>query len=202
MRIPKFYFIIAAVLLTVSCSESKTPSIGLDATIVAFGDSLTFGKGASNGQTYPKYLAELTDRHIVNAGVSGETTAQGLKRFQITLDKHQPELVILLEGGNDILRNHSSSKIKNNLAKMIEIAQKDKITVVLIGVPEKKLFSDSAPFYYELAEEYNLIFAEDLLSNLIKTSKYKSDPIHFNSAGYKKLAEEIYQLLLDNNVLD
>jgi len=163
---------------------------------------LTFGVGSKDGNTYPKQLSGLSGYKVINSGISGETTSQGLKRFQAVLDEFSPELVILLEGGNDILRNQSSALTKSNLAKMIEIAKQDNIPLILIGVPEKKLFSDSAPLYSELAEKYDLVFTDDLLSDLLKTSKYKSDPIHLNSAGYRELAEGIYQLMLENGAIN
>jgi len=195
-------YLLPLIFFLISCNEPKLPPLSQEATIIAFGDSLTFGIGSKNGNTYPKYLTDSSGYKVINSGISGETTSQGLKRFQAILDKHSPELVILLEGGNDILRNQAANKIKQNLAEMIEIALQDHIAVILIGVPEKKLFSDSASFYSELADQYNLVFSDNLLSDLLKTSKYKSDPIHLNSAGYEKLAEGIYQLMLDNGALD
>ncbi len=73
--------------------------------------------------------------------------------------------------------------------------------MVLIGVPEKKLFSDSAPFYSELANEHNLAFNGEILSNLLRNNQYKSDPIHLNSAGYQKFAQAIKQLLENEGAL-
>lgn len=109
--------------------------------------------------------------------------------------------VSLLEGGNDILRNKSAQNIKQNLAAMIELAQSNGVQVGLIGVPEKKLFSKVAPLYEELAEQYNVAFADDLLADLLRENKYKSDAIHLNSQGYRVMAESIYQLLVKHGAL-
>jgi len=189
-------------LMTLSgCSENKLSPLADNATIVSFGDSLTYGIGSTTGQTYPDALATLSGLTVINAGISGETTAQGLTRFATVIKTHTPALVILLEGGNDILRNYSSVDTKNNLAAMIEIAQNQQVDIVLIGVPEKKLFSDSAPLYTELANQYDLVFEEDLLSDLLRSPKYKSDPIHLNSSGYQKFAEGIYQILRNNGAI-
>lgn len=194
-----------AVLLLIGllggCDSEQLPPLHRNDIILAFGDSLTRGVGATDGATYPQALADLTGMTVINSGISGETTTQGVSRFPKMLQQHQPQLVILLEGGNDILRNHKRAITKQNLAKMIEMAQAQNIQVVLIGVPEKKLFSNSAKLYRELAEEYGLVFEEELLSDLLKTAQYKSDPIHLNSAGYLKLAEGVHQLLLDNGGL-
>lgn len=198
----KFCFLLVIICLLSGCGQNKFSPLSRNATIVAFGDSLTFGIGSTNGGTYPRSLAELTGLSVINAGISGERTSQGLKRFRSVLDKHSPELVILLEGGNDILRNQPAVQTKKNLASMIEIALSEQVAIILLGVPEKKLFSDSAPFYTELAEEYDLVFSDDLVSDLIKTSKYKSDPIHLNSSGYQKLAEGVYQLMVDAGAIN
>ena len=188
-------------LLLTGCDKPKLSPLSSDATIVAFGDSLTYGIGADQENSYPSALADLTGMTVVNAGISGEITAQGVVRFQSVLDKYQPQLVILLEGGNDILRNQELSQVKNNLASMIKSAQSQDIQVILLGVPEKKLFSDSAALYGELANQYNLVFDGEILSELLRSAQYKSDPIHLNEAGYRLLAEKIYTLMLDHGAL-
>ena len=73
--------------------------------------------------------------------------------------------------------------------------------VILIGVPEKKLFSDVAPIYKELAVEHNVVLLDDTLSGLLKNNKYKSDPIHLNVVGYQKLAEVVYNKLVEVGAL-
>ena len=170
-------------------------------TILAFGDSLTAGYGVNIENSYPSVLARLSKRRVVNAGISGEVTEEGLARLAKVLDDSSPELMILLEGGNDILRNQPLSKAKQNLSKMIVMAKEKGVQVVLIGVPEKKLFSDSASIYGELAEEHKLVFDPKLISSLIKKPKFKSDSVHFNKAGYEKMADEIYQLLENEGAL-
>ena len=190
------------VFLLCACAESKslTP-LASDDVILAFGDSLTVGVGAAESLAYPAVLARLTDRSVISAGVSGEETSQGLKRLPSVLDEVQPNLVILLEGGNDILRNRNLQQTKNNLAKMIELIQDRGIELILVGVPEKKLFSDVAPFYQELANEYELVFAEDNLSDLLRNNEYKSDPVHLNQQGYRLLAESFHELLVEHGAL-
>jgi len=200
----KFFFfsnILIALLCLAACSAK--PLLPLDSTdsILAFGDSLTAGYGASKETAYPAVLERLSGLNVINAGISGETTHQGLKRFADTLDKHSPSLVILLEGGNDILQNQNLNETKSNLAAMIEIAQTQEIPVLLIGVPEKNLFSSAAPLYQELADQYNLVFSKDLMASLLKAPDLKSDTVHLNEAGYAKMAKEIFTILEDNGAL-
>ena len=75
------------------------------------------------------------------------------------------------------------------------------MTVLLVGVPDKMLFSDSAAYYRELAESRDLVFLEGELAALLRSSHYKSDPIHLNAEGYALLAEAIYEALQDHGAL-
>ncbi|NRA52648.1 MAG: hypothetical protein HRU23_00705 [Gammaproteobacteria bacterium] len=73
--------------------------------------------------------------------------------------------------------------------------------MALIGIPQKKLFSNSAPFYQEGADQYDLVFDGSLIRNLQTSPQLKSDHVHFNQQGYRKMAQEIYKLLQDNGAL-
>lgn len=197
----KLAAIVFAALVLQSCSDPKLRFVPEGGTILAFGDSLTLGVGADNANSYPSVLSALSGRQVVNAGVSGETTERGLERLPEQLSRTNPDLLILLEGGNDILRNNDFAATKRNLAAMIELALSRDVQVVLLGVPEKALFLGVAPFYADLAEDYQLVFAEQLLATLLRNSDYKSDPIHLNAKGYRVLAEKIHELLQDNGAL-
>ncbi len=188
-------------VFVVACGEDKLYKLNSSQPVLAFGDSLTAGVGANEVAAYPQQLERLIGFNVINAGISGETTEEGLARLSSVLDEHNPQLVILLEGGNDILRNYDLNKTEQNLARMIEEIQSRSIQLVFLGVPEKNIFSDSAPLYKELASEYNLVFDGEVISKLIKKKRYKSDPIHFNALGYQKLAENIQDLLDDNGAL-
>jgi len=194
---------VTVLLLTVlnGCSRSELEPIPSGGTILAFGDSLTFGVGTTKINSYPSVLAQMTGLNVINAGVSGETTSQGLIRLPETLDSTLPDLLILIEGGNDILRNQSKAVLKSNLQQMIELAQSRSIPVVLIAIPEKSLFSNAAPIYDELAEEYDLVYDDSLIGGLQRSPSLKSDIVHFNKAGYREMAESIYELLDDNGAL-
>ena len=194
----QFILVLLSILLLQSCEQPKLKPIPKDSVILAFGDSLTSGVGVEKAKSYPSVLAELSSRRVINAGISGELTADGLARLPEVLDQTKPAILILLEGGNDILRNKDSNTIKRNLASMIETARSRNIDVVLIGVPEKNLFSDVAPLYRELAEHYQLVFEDDLIGDLLRKRAYKSDALHFNEQGYRLMAEAIYDLLVEN----
>lgn len=191
-----------ALTLLTACSSPSLPPLPEDGVILAFGDSLTFGVGAASKDSYPSVLAELTDRRVVNAGISGETTAEGLERFSGVLAETSPSLVILIEGGNDILRNKNLTDAKANLSAMLRLAQQRDIPVVLLGVPEKNLLSSYAGFYQELADEHEVLFVPDLLVSLLRKPAFKSDLVHLNGQGYRALAEALHALLQDEGALN
>ena len=93
----------------VSCNNSpELPRLGNDAVILTFGDSLTRGKGAKEDESYPVILEKLTGRKVINSGISGELSEEGLKRFPGVIEKHSPDIIILCHGGNDILQKRLS----------------------------------------------------------------------------------------------
>lgn len=199
------YFIritlISLLLSLVGCGGQKLPFIAEEGTILAFGDSLTDGKGVRREHSYPSVLAELSGRTVINAGVSGEITADGLERLTELLNEIQPDLLILLEGGNDILRGLNLSETEQNLSNMIRLAKTRNIPVLLIAVPEKALFSTSAAFYHRLAEQHQVILMDDLIASLLKKAELKSDSVHFNQQGYRIMAEAIYAKLRKHGAL-
>ena len=195
------FLVLILICCLTACSDKPLQAVSASDTILAFGDSLTEGYGTEPENSYPSVLAELSGRRVVNAGISGETTSEGLIRFAETLDTHNPKLLILLEGGNDILQNLSSAEAKNNLSLMLQEAKARNISIVFLGVPEKNLFSSAAPFYAELAEEHKVVFKKDLIAKLLKSPSLKSDSVHLNAKGYRKMAEGIHDILKDNGAL-
>jgi len=190
--------ILIGTLFLQSCSDPELSYVPQGGTILAFGDSLTVGVGADRVSSYPSVLSELSGRQVINAGVSGETTAGGLERLPEQLSQTNPDLLILLEGGNDILRNNEFAAIERNLSAMIKLAKDRGAQVVLLGVPEKGLFLGVAPFYEDLANEHEILFEAQLIASLLRNPAYKSDPIHLNEEGYRVMAEKIYEFLQEN----
>lgn len=177
---------------------SKTPplpSVGAGDVILAFGDSLTYGTGATAEESYPKVLAQLIGREVVGAGVPGETTIGGLARLPNLLEELRPKIMLLCLGGNDMLRKVDPTVTERNLRAMIDMAKQRGVAVVLIGVPRPGLFSGNAPVYETLASEYGLPIEDGVLKDVLYDNEFKSDPIHPNAKGYRRMAEAIAELL-------
>lgn len=199
----KFWLSILICSLISACSPSaKFTPLPKGSIILAFGDSLTAGYGTTPENSYPMVLAQLSGHPVVNAGISGETTGQGLARFSNTLDQIQPKLVILMEGANDILQNKNLEQAKQNLNAMIHEAKSRNIQILLVAVPAKSLSLSGANFYPELAAENKLILDDDTLAKLLKSPELKSDFVHFNQQGYHVMAERFYAVLKEHGAFN
>ena len=198
-------FFIFLIILFLSACDKPSPvfeKLSPDAIILAFGDSLTYGSGASQNADYPAILSALSSHEIINAGIPGEISRNGLTRLPDLLDEHQPELLILIHGGNDMLRRIPQQQTSDNLKQMIDEARLRNIKVVLLGVPEFNLFLlSSAEFYQQLADEQKVPIDLETLPNILSTNSLKSDAIHPNNEGYRLMAENIYNLLVDSGAL-
>lgn len=189
--------VLALVLMLAACGErgAKLPKLSNDDVIVAFGDSLTYGTGASESESYPAVLAQLTGRKVVSAGVPGEVTAQALQRLPEVIEEYRPRLVIVCIGGNDMLRRLSMAEARANVRAMIELLKARDIAVVLIGVPQPALLSSPPAFYAELAREFGIPYESEALKSVLYAAEMKADPIHPNARGYRRIAEAVDALL-------
>lgn len=163
--------------------------------IVAFGDSLTFGTGATEAESYPVVLGQLITRKVVRAGVPGEVTEGGLARVQEVIDEHKPKLMIVCLGGNDMLRKLDEAQTKANLRAIIKTIQSQGIAVVLMGVPKPALVTSTAPFFEEIAKEFKIPYEGKIITDVLYQADQKADPIHPNAKGYRRVAEAMAALL-------
>ena len=172
-----------------------------DAVIVAFGDSLTFGTGATTEHTYPSELERLVSRRVINAGAPGEDTERGLRRLPLVLDEYRPSLVILCHGANDLKQGFGDLQTSENIREMIRICRDRGVLVVLVGIPYPTLFSSKPPFYAMIAQEFQVPFALDAVADVLADSSLKSDSIHPNARGYRKIAETIADILRQSGII-
>jgi len=197
-----FFRGVVFLLLLAACGERpKLERLAPDAVVLAFGDSLTFGTGANEDESYPAQLEKMIGRRVVRAGVPGEVTAQALARLPGALDEHAPRLLLLCIGGNDFLRRLGNQQAERNVRDMVQLAQSRGIAVLLIGAPEPGFTVSPPAFYAGIAKEYRLLYENGIIGQVLKDASLKADPIHPNARGYRVIAERLAEALKQSGAL-
>jgi acyl-CoA thioesterase-1 len=193
------------VIFAVGCDDTPT-SPGQDVPIiVAFGDSLTSGPGLRPEEMYPALLQQRIskeghDYRVINAGVSGDTTSDGLARFDAALVP-DTEIVILAIGGNDGLRGVPVATVERNISTMIERAQSRGINVLLCQMEAPPVGGllytiDFHRVYTRLADRYKLPLVPFFLLGIIGNEELDlNDTLHPNAAGHRVIADTIWPYL-------
>ena len=196
-----FALIVLLMILKQDPSQMQRTPLEPGSKIVAFGDSLTYGKGATM-HSYPIQLQMLLNLKVINEGQSGEPSSKGLIRLVSVLEEHKPDLIILCHGGNDLIQQTSKETLRSNIIKMIRLSKQSGAEVLLVGVPNFKLIRFSTePLYEEIAKEEGIMYEGDILSKIENDTSLKSDRIHPNARGYGLMAEAFYKTLKDNGLL-
>ena len=179
------------VLLFACQPEPRYAPLGAGSVVLAFGDSVTYGKGAVRGEDFPALLAQGTGWRVVNAGVSGDTARQARSRIGSLLNRYQPELVLVELGGNDFLRQRSAHLVKADLRAILEQSIDSGAVTVLIAVPGLSILPASfgrlsdSPIYAELAEETGVLLVDRVFSRVLSDGALRADRIHPNAEGYR-----------------
>ena len=195
-------FLVLVVALAAGCGDKpKLSRLPGDAVVLAFGDSLTYGTGANENESYPAQLARMTGRHVAREGVPGEVSAAGLARLPAALDEHRPRLLILCHGGNDFLRRLPKDQAAQNLRAMIRLARERGVDVLLIGTPEIGFTLSPPDFYAEIAKEFRIPYEGEALTKILRNGELKSDQVHPNARGYRLMAERVAELLRRSGAL-
>ena len=199
-----FLFLFTAAILggAGGCAPPPAPLPQLNSrdVILAFGDSLTHGTGASRGQNYPTQLSGLIGRKVVASGIPGEKSDGALRRFAAELRRVRPALVIVCTGGNDFLRKVDEMKTEGNLRKMAAIARRENIPMILVAVPRASLLSYivplNHPMFARVAEDSGLWLEDESLKKILSNPALTSaDTIHPNELGYLEMAKSLAALL-------
>ena len=161
-------------------------------TIVCLGDSITSGVGAEPGQPYPALLAAKLNREVLNEGVPGDTAEDGLARVDQAL-AHDPWMVIVELGGNDILRQVPPARTEAALRQILDRLLAARVVPVLVElevpfVPFAGRYSD---VFERIEDDYDIPVVEDTLGEILLDPALKADPIHPNAQGHVQLAEAI-----------
>lgn len=179
--------------LLLSACGSEVPQATREGPIVAFGDSLVHGTGSSGGG-FVTLLSQRLGQEILNLGRPGDTTAAGLARVDEVVAL-QPSVVILLLGGNDVLRRIPPQTTFQNLAVIIERLQDGGAAVLLVGVRGGLLHDPYAGQFEALAERYRTAHVADALRDVFLDADYMADQVHPNDAGYARIADRVQPVL-------
>ena len=173
--------------------------------IVAFGDSLTAGYGLAESQSYPALLQQRLDEkglryRVVNAGISGDTSAGGVRRIDWAL-AGEVKFMILELGANDALRGQAVAAMKKNLSQIIVRAQSRNMTVVLAGMEAPPNYGDDYTrefrrAFQDLAQQHKLKLIPFFLAGVGGRAELnQADGIHPNTAGTKIVADNVWRVL-------
>jgi len=191
------WFIAFIVFLTLAgCAKRAIKNIGARGkNIICFGDSITFGYGVNPGEDYPSVLAKMIDIPVINAGIDGDISTEGLKRIDSDVLDRDPLLVIIEFGGNDFLRRVPKDVTINNVRKMVDKIQARGAMVAIADISASILLTEYRAGFYNLAQEKAAICIPSIFNGIVTNPNLKSDFIHPNSDGYKMIAQRIYRAI-------
>lgn len=177
---------------------AKEAALPSGARVLALGDSLTAPHGVQPQEAWPALLGQKTGWTVINGGISGNTSAQALERLPALLEEHQPQLVLVSLGGNDMLRKQPQGQTVANLERMIDMSRSKGAKVVLLATPRPSLAGavfnnlSAAEFYAEVAKEKRIPLIKDALPDVLSDTALKGDQLHPNAAGHARLGELIF----------
>jgi lysophospholipase L1-like esterase len=182
-------------LIAVGACRKTPPNLDSPGrTIVCFGDSITAGTGVGPGEAYPDLLAKRLNREVVNAGVPGETAAEGLARVDQVLAEN-PWLVIVELGGNDILRRTPPEEMEKSLRAILDRLLAARVVPLVVEVDAP--FAASYHRVFErLQDDYPAIpFEDEALGKILRDASLKSDSVHPNALGQHRLATALTRMI-------
>jgi len=165
-------------------------------TIVAFGDSLVAGVGATGGSDFVSLLSKQFEEPIVNLGVRGDTTADALGRLDQVLAEN-PKVVLVLLGGNDYLQQIPKAETFANLNQIVTTIHDSGAVVILLGVRGGLLRDEYQGDYQDLAQSLGTAYVPNVLDGLFANPSLMSDTVHPNDAGYQVIADKVEPVLRD-----
>jgi acyl-CoA thioesterase-1 len=191
LRVPGLALAILAAVWSCGPGNPRAVPPTAGTSIIAFGDSLVAGRGATPGHDFVSVLSTRLGVPIINAGRSGDTTRSALGRLDRDVLSRNPRVVIVVLGGNDFLRRVPVDETFDNLSSIVTSVREQGAAAVLAGV-SVGLFSDPYGARYEaLARETSSGLVPDILGGLMGRSDLMSDAIHPNDQGYALIADRL-----------
>lgn len=200
--IRRIILLVVTIILVAACGgKAKEEALPPGSPVVALGDSLTAGYGVAPGEAWPELLASRTGWAVINGGVSGDTSGGALQRLPALLEEHKPALVLVVLGGNDMLRRLTEEETVTNLKQILAIIRAHGAKVALLATPKPSAMGavfqslSAADFYRKVAEEQRVPLIEDAIAEVLSDPQLKGDPLHPNVAGHALLAQKIFDEL-------
>lgn len=200
--IRRVILVVVAIVLVAACgSKAREEAIPPGSRVVALGDSLTAAFGVAPGEAWPDLLANRTGWVVINAGVSGDTSGGALSRLPALLEEHNPVLVLVALGGNDMLRRIPREETVANLGKVLAMIKAHGAKPVLLATPKPSVAGavfqnlSAADFYRQVADEQQVPLIEDAIADVLSDPEMKGDPLHPNTAGHAQMFRKIFEAL-------
>jgi len=175
-------------------SGPKSPALPANARVLALGDSLTEGTGASPAQAWPVQLAQLTGWQIDNQGVRGDTSEDALERLPALLARERYDAILIGIGGNDMLRQLNPQATQANITRIVRAAREHTSHVALLATPAPNAMRAAtgtlkdAPFYADLARAEGVLLLDNIYASVLSDASLRSDQVHANAKGYAEIA--------------
>ena len=200
--IRRILLLVAAIILVAACgSKTKEDALPSGSQVLALGDSLTAGHGVASGEAWPDLLANRMGWVVINGGVSGDTSGGALRRLPALLEEHNPVLVLVTLGGNDMLRHVPQEETIANLGQILAMIKEYGAKPVLLATPKPSVAGavfqnlSAADFYRQVADEQQVPIIEDAIADVLSDPQMKGDPLHPNAAGHAQLSQNIFDAL-------
>lgn len=197
--VKKTLFVLAACMITVVVYQAffrilpVTNSTPTGEAVICFGDSLTFGTGAGSGQSYPSRLSSLLGLEVINAGVPGDKTADALNRLDRDVLAHNPRLVLITLGGNDLMHDVPRDEAFDNLEQIVRRIHRQGALVVVGGINVPLFDRGFDEGYEDLQRQTGCLLIPNVLKGLMGKHNLMADQIHPNAEGYKIMARRFHE---------
>jgi lysophospholipase L1-like esterase len=200
-KMKKFIYFVLAVLVVLAgynflTSTHQDFSGGFAGEkIICFGDSLTYGTGASEGKDYPSQLSQMISMPVINAGRPGDTTATALQRLEQDVLVYAPDIVLITLGGNDLKNGVDRDTAFENLNRIVNLIHNQGARVIIGGLHIPFRDRGFGKGYQKLANDTGATLIPNILEDIMGNRQRMSDPIHPNDAGYRIVAERFHQAI-------
>lgn len=181
--------------------EPTVAALKPGARVLALGDSLTAGNGATQAEAWPAVLGELTGWQVDNEGVSGDTSVGALQRLGPLLAANRYDAVLVGIGGNDMLRRLPAQTTQDNVAAILRQARVHTSHVGLIATPAPEPLRaavgslSDAGFYEDVARAEKALLLPRVYASVLSDPALRSDQIHANARGYADMARQLAERL-------